>query len=94
MEKIISYILSPPFIIWLFILKILFLILSLFFLGVVIFVLIKTTWIRRIIFWDAQEFLTYRSYGVRKIAKQWLKIRARLDTGMESEFKLAAIEAD
>lgn len=28
------------------------------------------------------------------MAKQWFKIKARLDTGQESEFKLALIEAD
>lgn len=38
--------------------------------------------------------MTFRPYGVRKIVKEWLKIKARLDTGLESEYKLCVIEAD
>lgn len=43
---------------------------------------------------DMVEFLTYQSYGVKKIAKIWLKIKRRLEAGSESEYKLAVIEAD
>ncbi len=44
--------------------------------------------------WDLQEFTTYHPYGVKKLYKQWQKIKMRLDTGLESEHKLAVIEAD
>ena len=67
---------------------------SLFFIGVIIFSIFKTTWIRRLLLWDMQEFVTYKPHGVRKLVKQWVKIKDRLDTGMESEYKLAIIEAD
>lgn len=76
------------------VLRILFITISAFFIGFAIFALFKTTWFRRMIIWDLQEFFTYRPYGVRKLVKQWSKVRARLDTGMESEYKLAVIEAD
>ena len=34
------------------------------------------------------------AYGYRKITKKWAKIIRRLETGSESEFKLAVIEAN
>jgi len=43
---------------------------------------------------DMTEFLTYRPYGVKKIVKIWSKIKGRLESGSESEYKLAVIEAD
>lgn len=94
MENIISYLISPSFSGWLLIFKILFIVFGLILIGFIIFVLVKTTWLRRLILWDLQEFLTYRPYGVLRIAKQWAKTLARLETGMESEYKLAVIEAD
>ena len=76
------------------ILRIVFLVVSATLLGFIIFALIKTTWLRRMYIWDLKEFLTYRPYGVRKLYRQWQKIKTRLDTGLESEYKLAVIEAD
>jgi hypothetical protein len=43
---------------------------------------------------DFWEFLTFRPFGAKRITKLWNKILKRLDTGMESEYKLALIEAD
>ena len=91
---LISFILNPPLFGWLFVLKILCIIVSLIFLGVIIFSLIKTTWLKRMIIWDAQEFLTYRPFGVSKVVGQWQEIKKRLETGIEPEAKLAIIEAD
>ena len=93
-SNIISKITSLEFQNTLLALKILFIVLALFFLTIIIFTLLRTTWIRRLFFWDLAEFLTYRPHGVRKIVKQWARIRERLATGMESEAKLAVIEAD
>ena len=94
MENLIQFILSPIFSGGLLILKIIFVILSLGCLALIIFVLLKTTWLKRMILWDLSEILTYRPYGVRRIVKQWAKIIGRLETGLESEYKLAVIEAD
>lgn len=93
-ENIISFLLFPSFSGWLFALKIVFIFITLFFIGSIIFFLIKSSWLNYIILYDVVEFLTYRPYGVRKIEKIWLKTKARLDTGLESEYKLAVIEAD
>jgi len=94
MENIISFILNPTFSGWLLVLKIICLIFSSIFVGFIIFALIKTTWLKRMIIWDLQEILTYRPFGVSKVEKKWRKIKQRLETGIESEAKLAIIEAD
>ena len=74
--------------------RIVFIIISVLLFGFIIFGLVHTSWLRRLILWDWQEFLTHRPYGVRKFYRQWQKIKQRLDAGLESEYKLAAIEAD
>jgi len=93
-NELIPFIISPQFTGWLLVLKILFIVLSLIFLGFIIFVLVKTTWLKRMIIWDLQEFLTYQPFGLRKIEKEWQKIKGRLESEMESEWKMSIIEAD
>lgn len=93
-DKIIEFILSPTFTGWLLIVKILFMVFSLILLGFIIFALIKSNWLKRMIIWDLQEFLTYRPFGLRRIEKQWQKIKRKLESETESEWKLAIIEAD
>ena len=93
-QKIISFILNPTFPGWVIVLKTIFILTSLVFVGLIIFALIKTTWLKRMIIWDAQEFLTYRPFGVSKVVRKWQKTKKRLETGIESEAKLAIIEAD
>ena len=93
-EKIIQFLINPQFSGWLLVIKIFFIVLSLIFLGVIIFALVKTKWLKRMIIWDLQEFFSYRPFILRKTEKGWRKIKARLGTEMESESKLAVIEAD
>ncbi len=94
MPEIISWLISPTFSGWLLILKILFIVVALILLGFIIFALAKTSWLKRLWIWDLVEFFSFRPYGVRKVVKAWAKITARLETGLESEYKLAVIEAD
>lgn len=94
LENISNFILSPAFSGWLLILKILFIIVALILLGFIIFALAKTSWLKRLWIWDLVEFFSFRPYGVRKVVKAWAKITGRLETGLESEYKLAVIEAD
>ncbi len=94
MPEIISWLISPTFSGWLLILKILFIVAVLILLGFIIFALAKTSWLKRLLIWDLVEFFSFRPYGVRKVVKAWAKITARLETGLESEYKLAVIEAD
>jgi hypothetical protein len=94
LENIFNFIISPDFSGWLLVLKILFIIISLIFLGFIVFVLTKTSWLKRMWVWDLIEFFSFRPYGVRRMAKTWTKITSRLETGLESEYKLSVIEAD
>lgn len=94
MSEIISWLISPTFSEWLLILKTLFITVALILFGFIIFVLAKTSWLKRLIIWDLVEFFSFRPYGVRKVVKAWAKITSRLETGLEAEYKLAVIEAD
>jgi len=87
-------ILNPHFTGWLLVMKIFFFLVFFSFLGFIIFALVRSTWFRRVLLWDMQEFMTYRAYGTKRMEKQWARVKARLQTGIESEYKLAIIEAD
>lgn len=93
-EKIIQFLIDPQFTGWLLVLRTFFIILSLFLIGFIIFALIKTSWLKRLVIWDVYEFLTYRPFEKRKAEKEWKKIKNKLTAEMESEWKLAVIEAD
>ncbi|MDI6603011.1 MAG: hypothetical protein QME57_02745 [Patescibacteria group bacterium] len=93
-SELISFIISPKFTGWLLVLKIVFIFFSLIFLGFIIIASIKTTFLKELIIWNLKEFLTYRPFGLRKVEKEWQKIKRRLETEIESEWKLAVIEAD
>jgi len=94
LKDIINLIAYPPFAKWLFIPEILFLALTLFFIGFIVFSLINSTWLKKMILYDAQEFVRHKPFGTKKVARDWNKIKARLDTGLEAEYKLAVLEAD
>ena len=91
---IISFLFNPSMVGWLFLLRLGFFLVGIILIGGLIFFLVKSSWLKYSILYDAAEFLTFRPFGVKKIEKQWEKIRGRLDTGLESEYKLAVIEAD
>lgn len=93
-EDIVSFIVFPPELAWLFVLKVTAIVLSLFFLVVIILLLFRTSWLKYRFWQDIFEFFTYRPFGVKKSTRQWVKIVSRLETGLESEYKLALIEAD
>ena len=76
------------------ILKILSIAVFVFLLIIILRSLRKSSWLKYRLFQDMTEFLTFKPYGVKKIAKVWSKIKGRLETGSESEYKLAVIEAD
>jgi hypothetical protein len=74
--------------------KIIFGLLSLFFIVAMIY-FVKTSGYFRIRLWqDVVEVFTARTYGVSRMVKKWEKIRERLDLASEYEHKLAIIEAD
>lgn len=73
----------------------LFLMLSAFFLTVMLYTMMTSpTWHMVNFLVDAREFLSTQPANLRRIGKKWRKIMARLETGNEAEYKLAIIEAD
>ena len=94
MSDILNLIISPPFAKLLIYPEIAFLAITLFFIVFIVFALTKTSWLKWYILRDLQEFFRRRPYGTKKVIKDWNKIKARLDTGLEAEYKLAIFEAD
>ncbi len=79
---------------WLGVLRIVLIGFSLFLLVSIIFFALKSSWLKYLILEDTAEFLNFKPYGTRKIVNVWNKIMRRLETGIESEYKLAILEAD
>lgn len=94
LNEIISFILQPKLPDWFLPVKYTFIFFTFFFLGYVVWSLVKTTWLKRFLLWDLKEFLTYRPFYSKTFAPKWKKIEKRLETGIESDFKLAVLEAD
>jgi len=74
--------------------KIAFFIFGLSAVAFIVFALIRSSWLKFYALYDAAEFFNYRPAGAKKMEKDWKKNIARLDSGLESEYKLAVIEAD
>ncbi len=66
----------------------------LFFLGVIIFSLKKSSFIRMGFWQDFVELMNQKAYGVGKVEKKWLVITKRLETPNAADWKLAVIEAE
>lgn len=93
-NNIISFLISPPMEGGLLIVKIIFIFFGLFFFIGTIYFLFTTSWLRKIILQDLYEVLTYKPYWLRDTKGKWRKILHRLRNNLESEYKLAVMEAD
>jgi len=65
-----------------------------FFLLGIFMLLLKASWLKRRFLEDISEFSTNKPFGAKKPLKGWIKITKKLESGKESEYKLAIIEAD
>ena len=74
--------------------KIPFFLIIVLFITIIIIAITRTPYLRLSTYGSAVEILTYRPFGFPKMRQQWRKIMRRLDTGSESEYKLAIIESD
>jgi len=94
--NLIPYIISPPppFNQWLIIVRGVFIGISLLLTFVIIYLILKTTWLSFSFSENIIELLTYKPLGAGKIIKQWQRIKSRLRIDSEAENKLAIIEAD
>jgi hypothetical protein len=90
----IYFISSPEIQETLFPVKIVFVAFTLFFLAAVIYFMVTSSYLQHHFLQDVTEFFSWQPYGLREIAKRWKKIQKRIETGAESDLKLAIIEAD
>lgn len=90
----IYFISSPQIQDMLFPVKLVFVFFAMFFLCAVIYFMINSSWLQYKFLEDVTEFFSWQAYGLRAISKRWKKIKEKLDTGVEAEYKLAIIEAD
>lgn len=93
-SHIISPVISPEIQKMLLPIKILFWLISLFCIGLIIYLLRKTDWLKYYRGQDLIEFKEFKAFESVGFVKKWTKVRARLAKGWESEAKLAIIEAD
>ena len=78
----------------LFPIKLVFIFFSVFFLVFVIYFMINSSWLQYKFLEDATEFFSWQAYGQREMSKQWNRIKKRTESGAESDYKLAIIDAD
>jgi hypothetical protein len=93
-DKVIYYATLPQLQSMLLPAKLTFVVITFVMLSVLVFTILKTHYFQWMYFRDLFEFLTHRGYGTSKITKLWNKTLKRLDSPLESEYKLAIIEAD
>ncbi len=90
----ISFLISPEIQQKLFLVRISFFSIGAILLIAIIVLILNTHYYQWLFVQDFWEFLTFRPFGAKKITRIWNKIVRRLDAGLESEYKLAIIEAD
>jgi len=74
--------------------KIVFIFCTVFFLVFVIYLMVNSSWLQYKFLEDVTEFFSWQAYGQREMTKQWSKIKKRIESGAESDYKLAIIDAD
>lgn len=93
-KDFIYFISSPTIQEMLFPVKLIFILFAIFFLVAVIYFMYVSTWMKHHFLEDVAEFFSWQAYGFKQIANRWKKIYKRLESGLESEWKLAVIEGD
>lgn len=94
MEKVIFYITSPQLQDELFPIKVLFLGFAVIFFLIIVFGFLKTQRQINLFFERIFQFLTFKSISSQKMSKDWSKILTKLKSPVESDYKIAVIEAD
>jgi len=74
--------------------KLVFVFCAMFFLVFVIYFMLNSSWLQYKFLEDVTEFFSWQAYGQRKMSKQWNRIKKRTESGAESDYKLAIIDAD
>lgn len=74
--------------------KIVFIFFTVFFFCLVLWLYFNSSYIKYQFLQDATEFFSRETYGLHQTNRSWKKIRKRIDSGVESDLRLAIIEAD
>lgn len=93
-QSAITYITSPELQQKLLLLKVVFIGFSAFFFGASVYYLSKTGWLRETFIREFINFFFGGVYGLSKKQRYWSKVKRRLETGLETEWKMAILEAD
>ncbi|OGZ24744.1 MAG: hypothetical protein A2896_02610 [Candidatus Nealsonbacteria bacterium RIFCSPLOWO2_01_FULL_43_32] len=94
LNSVMYYLTSPDIQQRLFFVKIGFFALSGILSGVIVYVILTSHYMQWLFVDNIWEFITFRPLGLKRITRTWNKVLRRLETGLESEYKLAVIEAD
>lgn len=90
----IYFISSPQIQDMLFPVKLVFVFFAMYFLVFVIYFMINSSWLQYKFLEDVAEFFSWQAYGQRAMTKQLDRIKKRAESGVESDYKLAVIDAD
>jgi len=93
-SNIIYFILEPEFRGILLFVRNIFILVSLLMIVGIIILLIKGSWFKAYLIEDVVETFTKMPYGKKKTLTYWNKIKERINSNREDEYKLAIIEAD
>lgn len=74
--------------------KIVFILFTAFFICATIYFYVNSSYLQYQFLQDVFEFFSWQSYGFREINKRWRNIVRKTESGLESDFKLAVVEAD
>ncbi|MFH1967952.1 MAG: hypothetical protein ABIJ84_01030 [bacterium] len=90
----IYFISSPQLQDMLFPVKLIFVASSMFFLAFVVYFMLNSSWLQFKFLEDVTEFFSWQAYGAREITRRWNKIKKRMESGAEADYKLAIIDAE
>ena len=93
-KDFIYFISSPQIQDMLFPVKLIFVFFAMFFLAFVIYFMLNSSWLQYKFLEDVTEFFSWQAFGLRQMQSQWDRIKKRIESGAESDYKLAIIDAD
>ena len=93
-KDFIYFISSPSIQDSLFGIKLVFIFFTLFFFAAVMYFYFNSSYIQYQFLQDVTEFFFWQAYGLREINRRWKKIMKKTESGAESDYKLAIIDAD
>ncbi len=89
-----QFILNPENYTFYKVIRFIFIAVGLYLFAWILFLLLKNSWLRYRYFEDYTEALSYKPFERKEIGKRWDNVLKHLDSGKESEFKMALIDAD